>query len=139
VNLSRGEGLLIALGALLALLVLAVLLHALLTSVRRDRSEHAILRALGRTRGQTRWTVVWQSLTLGVTALVIGIPIGLAATNWVWSAYARHLGISTEIFVPIAVLGLVVAGTLVVALVAATLPALLSARGIVAEQLRARD
>jgi putative ABC transport system permease protein len=139
VNLSRGDGLLVALAALLAALVLAVLLHSLLTAARRDRAELAVLRALGRTRGQTRATVVWQSLTLAVSALVAGIPLGLVAARAVWSVYADHLGIANDVYVPLGDVGLVVGGTLLVALLAAFVPAWLSARGDVGAALVANE
>jgi putative ABC transport system permease protein len=139
VNLSRGDGLLVALGALLAALALAVLMHALLTSVRRDRCDLAVLRALGRTRGQTRVAVMWQSLTLGAAAFVVGVPVGLVAARWLWGAYARRLGIVPDAFIPFRLLVVVLAGSVVVALVAATIPAWLSARPVVASGLRADD
>jgi hypothetical protein len=138
VNLSRGDGLLVSLGALLAALVLAVLLHALLTSVRRDRADHSVLRALGRTRGQTRTTVVCQSLTLAVTALVVGVPLGLLAARSLWSVFADHLGIADDVYVPLPIIALVAVGTLVVALTASIVPAWLSARGDVGSTLRPR-
>jgi hypothetical protein len=139
VNLSRGDGLLAALATLLAALVLAVLVHALLTSVRRDRPDHSVLRALGRTRGQTRTTVVWQSLTLAVTALIVGVPLGLLAARALWSAYAGHLGIAGDVYVPVPVIALVAVGTLAVALAASIVPAWLSARGDVGSTLRPRE
>lgn len=128
VNLSRGDGLMVALVVLLALLALAVLLHALLISVRRDRSDHAVLRALGRTAGQTRLSVVWQSLTLASAAFVVGVPLGLAAARVLWNAYARNIGIEADTFVPFSLLALVFAGTLAVALIAAIVPAWIAGR-----------
>jgi putative ABC transport system permease protein len=139
VNLSRGDGLLVALGALLAALALAVLMHALLTSVRRDRSDHAVLRALGRTRGQTRMSVMWQSLTLGAVAFIVGVPLGLVAARRLWVAYARRLGIESDIFIPMRLLGLILAGSVAIALVAAVIPAWIATRPNLASALRADD
>jgi hypothetical protein len=139
VNLSRGDGLAFALGVLLAALVLAVIVHALLTAERRDRADHAILRALGRTRRQTWATVLWQSLTLGGFAFVVGVPVGLVTARWLWIAYADRLGIGTDISVPFGMLGAILAGTVVVSVLGAIVPAWLSARGDVVESLRPSD
>jgi putative ABC transport system permease protein len=128
VNLARGDGLMAVLAVLLAVLALAVLVHALLISVRRDRSDHAVLRALGRTPGQTRVSVVWQSLTLAAAAFVVGVPLGLVAARSLWTAYASRIGIVADTFVPAGLLALVFAGTVVVALIAAIVPAWMAGR-----------
>jgi putative ABC transport system permease protein len=119
--------------------VLAVLVHALLTSVRQDRADHSVLRALGRTRGQTRSTIVWQSLTLVLTAVGGGILLGLLTARALWSVYANHLGIANDSYVPVPIIALVGVGAIVTALVAAIVPAWLSARGDVGSALRPRE
>jgi len=139
VNLSRGDGLLFALTALLAALALAVLVHALLTSVRHDRADHAVLRALGRTRAQTRLSVTFQALTLCAGMFAVGVPLGLLAARALWAAYARRIGVTADTFVPFARVGLILAGSVFVALVAAVVTAWLSARSDVASALRAED
>jgi putative ABC transport system permease protein len=139
VNLSHGDGLMIALAVLLATLALAVLVHALLISVRRDRTDHAVLRVLGRTPGQTRISLVWQSLTLGAAAFLVGVPLGLAAARALWTTYARRIGIIPDSFVPMSLVAMVLAGTIAVALAAAVVPAWLIGRSTLASALRSED
>jgi ABC-type lipoprotein release transport system permease subunit len=49
------------LGAVLALLAVATLIHVLLTSVRRRRPDLAVLKALGLRPSQVLGTVLWQN------------------------------------------------------------------------------
>jgi hypothetical protein len=66
----------LALGALVAVLGLAAVAHALLTGVRRRRRELALLVALGFTRRQVRGAVAWQASTLAAVGLLVGAEIG---------------------------------------------------------------
>ena len=139
VNLAHGDGLLVALSALLGLLALAMLVHALLTGVRGGRRDHAVLRALGFTRRQTRRTVRWQSLTLAVAAFAMGVPVGVVAGRALWIDYANHLGVAPEAFVPLAAIAIAGIGTIGVAGIAAVLPAWLAGRERPAIELRAPE
>ena len=82
-----------ALAAFLALLGIAALGHALVTTVRRRRHDFAVLRALGMRPGQARATIAWQATTVGVVALLFGIPLGIAAgrVSWRWVAESTPL------------------------------------------------
>lgn len=71
-----------------------------MTSVRRWRRDLAILRTIGFTRAQTRRTVTWQAATLGGTALVIGVPLGILGGRLAWQALAHQLGILPVVDVP---------------------------------------
>jgi ABC-type lipoprotein release transport system permease subunit len=137
VNLSRGGGVVIALAVLVTLLAFAILLHTVVTSVRGTRRSHATLRALGYSRRQSRLTVLWQTLVIAVSALIVGLPVGLVVGRGIWQAYANRLGIESDPFVPLVPISLAVAGTLVIALVAALVPAFLVTRTNTAENLRA--
>jgi len=139
VNLSRGDGLLVLLGALLAALALLMLLHAVMTSVRAGARNHAVLRALGFSRGQSRLAVGWQSLTLAGSACVIGLPLGIATGRWLWSTYATRLGVATDAFLPASVIVIAAAGAFAVAVLASLVPAWMVTRQRVAVALRARD
>jgi putative ABC transport system permease protein len=128
VNLAHGEGLLGVLGLVLGLLALAMLVHALLTSVRSGRRQHAILRALGFTRRGSRRVVRWQSLTLALIAALIGLPIGVVAGRRAWITYAGLLGVVADPFVPVRWLLLGVGAAVVIAIVAAVVPGWIETR-----------
>ncbi len=74
----------LVLGVFLALLAVATLAHALVTTVRRRRHELAVLRALGFTRRQSRIAIAWQATLLVVIGLAVGVPLGVAFGRGVW-------------------------------------------------------
>jgi ABC-type lipoprotein release transport system permease subunit len=118
----------LVLAALLAILGVAVLAHLLLTSVRARRGDLAVLKSLGFTRGQVSASVAWQATALASVALVIGIPLGLVAGRWSWSAFQRSFGaIAPPLVAPLAFAVLAVA-TLLLANAIAAIPARLAAR-----------
>ena len=73
-NLQRVTGLLSLLAALVVLLALGTMTHALVTSTRRRRRDLAVLMTLGLVRGQVRATVAWEATTFAVLALGVGLP-----------------------------------------------------------------
>jgi hypothetical protein len=83
--------------------------------------------------------VVWQSLTLGAGALVIGLPLGVLAGRVVWTRYARGLGVAPTAFLPLTPVVLAVAGTIIVALLAAGPPSWFVTRANLADTLRRGD
>ena len=88
------------LAALLSVLALLAVGHALVTGVRRRRHELAILKTLGFDRRQTRATIAWQATTHTVIGLVLGIPAGLVVGRVVWRLVADGLGVSTTPAIP---------------------------------------
>ena len=94
----------LAIGVVLGLFLVATLVHALVSTMRRRTSDLAVLRALGCTRRQLAATLRWQGLMLTVSAIVIGIPVGLIASRFAWSAFASHVGIASDTTSPIAIL-----------------------------------
>ena len=117
-----------ALGVVVAVLGLGTVAHALLSAVRRRRLELAVLRTMGFVRSQTRRAVAWQALTFGVVALVVGVPLGVAAGRVVWSMAASQLGIPSQPVVPIAALAAVTAAFLLLLVLTALAPAHLASR-----------
>ena len=91
-----------AIAALLGVLALLAVGHALVTAVRRRRPELALLKVLGFDRRQVRATVAWQATTLGAVGLIIGIPAGIIIGRVVWQLVANGLGVSTEVITPAA-------------------------------------
>jgi uncharacterized protein YjeT (DUF2065 family) len=129
IELSQGGGLLATLVVVLAILGFAALSHALVTSVRSRSGTFAVLRVLGFTRAQTRATVAWQTLTLAAAAVLVGVPLGSVGGRWAWRRFADQLGVASDARFPSpGVVLLVVGGAVLVALVAAVVPARIAAR-----------
>ncbi len=105
-NLRRLRGLPLAFAATVALLAVATLGHTLVTSVRRNRRDLATLKAIGFVRRQVATTVAWQATTLAAVALVVGLPLGVAAGRWGWRLVAEAIGTPAVAVTPlVAVLG----------------------------------
>lgn len=84
------------LGALLAVLAVGTFAHVLLTGVRRRGRDLAMLKTLGFTRAQVLRVVAWQATAFAVVALLIGVPLGVVAGNWAWSAFASSVGVASQ-------------------------------------------
>jgi hypothetical protein len=80
--------------------------------------------------------VAWQTVTLLVIAVVVGLPLGAATGRWAWNGFASSIGVVPVTVVPLAGL----AGGLFALLVAGTalagLPAVVAARTPAASALR---
>jgi ABC-type lipoprotein release transport system permease subunit len=136
VSVARVDRLPRLLAGVLALLAAATLVHTLLTSVRRRRRDLAILKTIGFMRRQVSFAVVWQATTLAAVALVIGMPLGVAAGRWVWSLFTTGLGVTAPPVVHPLPLVIIALATLAVANVIAAIPAWLAGRGRSAVALR---
>jgi ABC-type lipoprotein release transport system permease subunit len=127
----------VSLAVLLGSLALVAVAHVLVTSVRRRRRELAVLKTLGFTRPQVRATVAWQATTLAAVGLLVGIPAGLIVGSLVWRAVAEGLGVAGGASIqPLTVL-LAVPVVIVLANLAAYLPARSAAQTRPAIALRA--
>ncbi|MGZ8734911.1 MAG: ABC transporter permease, partial [Acidimicrobiia bacterium] len=111
----------LVLGVFLALLAVATLAHALVTTVNRRRGELAVLRALGFGRRQSRLAIAWQATLLAVIGVAIGVPLGIAFGRVVWRSLAENFPLvyspptallATLLVIPVALLvaNLVAAG-----------------------------
>jgi predicted lysophospholipase L1 biosynthesis ABC-type transport system permease subunit len=116
------------LASLVALLALATVTHALVTSVRRRRRDLAMLKTLGFTRGQVSQTVAWQATTFALVAVLAGLPVGIAAGRWAWRLVANQLGVVSGPVVPPAPVLAVAAGAVLAANLAAAGPGWVAAR-----------
>ncbi len=101
------------LAAFLAVLALAALLHALVTTARVRSHEFAVLRALGLTRWGTRIVINVQSTAVFLLGLVVGTPVGIAAGRVAWRLIAERVPL--EDVGPVAVVALVALIPVVVA------------------------
>jgi ABC-type lipoprotein release transport system permease subunit len=121
-NFKRIESLPLLLAGLLALAGAATMMHTLVSSIRRRRRDLAILKTLGFLRGQVSAAVAWQATTLVIVALLLGIPLGIAAGRWGWNVFADELGIVPEPKVSLLPLLVTIPATLVLANLIALLP-----------------
>ncbi len=136
VNFGQAVNFPLILSVIVALFGAATLGHVLVVSVSRRRRESGILKALGFVRRQVFSTVIWQTTTISLIGIVLGVPIGIALGRFVWRAFAQNLGVVPVSLVPGAATGFVVLGTLAVAAVLAVGPARLAARDRASALLR---
>src|SRR5256714_9912144 len=104
------------------------LAHTLISSIRRRRLDLAILKTLGFVRRQVSATVAWQATTLAVVALVVGVPLGVAAGRWAWGLFADQLGVVSQPAVGAVALALVIPATILVANLLAAAPGWVAAK-----------
>jgi ABC-type lipoprotein release transport system permease subunit len=122
-NLRRVSGLPLLLAALLVVLGAATLGHLLVTMVRRRRRDLAVLKSIGFVRGQVAATVAWQATTLAVVALLLGLPLGVAAGRWAWLLVNEGLGSLAGPVTPATAPLVAVPATVLAANLVAALPA----------------
>jgi hypothetical protein len=116
------------LSGLLALMAAATIAYLLVTSVRRRRRDLAVLKTLGFVPRQVSAAIAWQATSLVLVAVLIGLPLGLAAGRSIWALVAGQLGVVVQPVVPWPlVLGLLPAALVVANLVAAV-PAVAAGR-----------
>ncbi|MGO8864351.1 MAG: ABC transporter permease [Acidimicrobiales bacterium] len=109
----------------------------LVASVRRRRREMALLKTFGFTQRQLAAAVAWQSTTVALAGLVVGIPLGIALGRLLWDLFAHQLSAVVDPTVPLLPLLLVAVGALVLANLVAALPGHRAARTPTALVLRA--
>jgi len=131
-----GQPLALAIG-LAAAAVLSLAL-TVLGSVRRRRTELALLKTMGMTRGQIRWVIAWQTTFTLAVAVLIGGPIGVIAGRWAWRSFAGSIGVVPVTVVPALVLALGLVALLVAGNLLASAPATVAARTRPAVWLRAQ-
>jgi hypothetical protein len=135
-NASSMRSVPMTVAGLLTAAAAAGLAVALAASVRARRRHLATLRALGFTRAQVRRSVLVQALATLVTAVVVAVPLGVAAGRLSWRAFASRLGVVPQPSVPVlGVLG-VVLGAVVIGVAVSLVPARAAARSPVGQVLR---
>ena len=125
-NRIRSTPLLLA--AMLALLGVGSLAHALISAVRRRARDLAVLKTLGFVRRQVWAAVAWQATTLVAVALALGVPLGVAAGRWAWELFADQVGVVDEPIVPVLALLLAVPAAVLLANLLAAIPGRVAAR-----------
>ncbi len=136
VNFGRIQNLPLILGSVLAVMALLTVAHLLTTSIRRRRRDLAILKTLGFDRGDIGRTVAWQATTLAVAALVVAVPLGVAAGRIIWRLFAGRLGVVPDVSTPVVLLALIVPATILLANLVSIGPAVAAMRTHPASVLR---
>jgi hypothetical protein len=137
VSYSRISNTPLLLAGLLGLLGAGVLLHTLAASAVRRRGDSAVLRALGMRRRSVGATVVWQSLTLVVATLLLGLPTGVLVGRLLWQGFANGLGVVPDPVVPLLGLAATAGVALLLSVALAIVPARSAARRSPAADLAA--
>jgi ABC-type antimicrobial peptide transport system permease subunit len=137
VNFGEAVNFPLIFGAVLILFGAATLTHFLVVSVVRRRREVGLLKALGFVRRQVAFSVSWQTTTVALVGIVVGVPAGIAVGRLVWRVFANNLGVVPVPVVIVWVIAAVAFGTVLIANVLAIGPALVASRSHPAILLKA--
>jgi putative ABC transport system permease protein len=121
-NIGRLRALPWLIAAVVGILALATLVHALITRLTRSRTTLAVLAALGFSRRQRRGVCLLASAMPVAAGIAVGLPLGLLVGGRVWRALADGIGLpspaalawTTAVVVSLATLGLAMLVALVV-------------------------
>ncbi|MEQ1874871.1 MAG: FtsX-like permease family protein [Ilumatobacteraceae bacterium] len=108
---------------LLALALFGGFALSIVVSVRDRQRELAILRVLGFRDSNLRASVRWQAFMMMLAGLIIGVPVGIVVGRTAWKAFADQLGVVPRASIPMWVLVATVVGSIVLAMLAAIIPA----------------
>ncbi len=137
VNFGESVNFPLLFAAALSVFGAATLLHLLLVSVVRRRTEAGLLKALGFVRRQVAAAVCWQATAVALAGIAVGVPVGIAVGRVLWRIFATDFGVvPVDVVEPVLIAALAV-GVLAVANALAAVPALLAARSQPARLLRA--
>jgi ABC-type lipoprotein release transport system permease subunit len=136
-NVERVRRVPTALAVLLGVLVVLTLLHVLFMSIRSRRVDVAILKGLGANRRWISRVVHSQATLLAAVPLVIGLPLGILAGTRVYRSFVDRIGALPDPTVPTAAVVAIALGLLLLANLAALLPARRARRLPTATLLRA--
>jgi hypothetical protein len=137
VNFGEAVNFPLIFGLVLIIFGAATLVHLLVVSVVRRREEMGLLKAIGFVRRQVAFCVSWQTTTVALAGIVLGVPFGIALGQLVWRAFARNLGVLPVAVVTAWAIVAIALGTLIVANALAIGPALVASRSRPASLLRA--
>ncbi len=127
----------LVLAGLLAVLGIGALAHLLVTSVRANRRDLAVLKTLGCTRRQLSVMVFWQALLIVIIASTIGLLVGVGLGRAAWNRFATGLDLVPATHVPAAALAAIVVVAAISAVLIAWHPARAATRVHASQVLRA--
>jgi FtsX-like permease family len=137
VNFGEAVNFPLIFGFIAVLFGAATLLHLLLTTLSQRRQEMGLLKSLGMIRRQIAFTVSWQTTTVAIIGIVVGVPLGVAAGRLAWHAFATNLGVFAGPVTTAWVIVTVAVAALVAANLLAVVPAIIAARSPAATLLKA--
>lgn len=124
------------LGVTLAAGAVVALGLTLVTSVRRRRTDLALLKSLGFTKRQLASAIAWQaSVAVGIGCL-IGIPLGIALGRFLWDLFVRQIHAVPDPTIPTWSIVLIGLGAVILANVVAAIPGRIAANTPTAQLLR---
>ncbi len=135
-NLTNIRAAPVWLAAFVVLLGIASMLHVLLVTVSRRRSELAVLRSIGLTARQTTACLIGQALTITALGLIIGVPLGLIIGKAAWFAVANPIGVATDTAPPYATIAFAALVAMAITVLIALGPGWSAARLHPAQSLR---
>lgn len=122
-NVARVRSMPFALAALLAALALLTVGNVMVVSTRSSRQALAILRSLGAGSGWIARAVHWQATCFTLTSVALGVPIGIIIGRLVFGTFARNMGVVDAASIPVAGIAIAVVTIVVLANIAAAIPA----------------
>jgi hypothetical protein len=137
VNFGESVNFPLLFGVALGLFGAATMMHLLLVSVSRRRTEAGLLKVLGFVRYQVAAVVSWQATAVTLVGIAAGVPLGIAAGRVLWRVFATNFGVVPLTVVEVLPIAALALGVLMAANVLAFVPALLAARSRPAQLLRA--
>ena len=137
VNFGRVDAAPAAMAGSMAVVAIATLVHALVTTTRRQRRDLAVLRTVGFTRRQVLAVVAWQATALVLAAALVAVPVGIVLGRWAWLIFADELRVVGRPVVPALAVVAATSGALLMANVVAVATGRRSARASAATALRA--
>lgn len=136
VNFGESVNFPLLFGVMLSLFGAATMVHLLLASVARRRTETGLLKVLGFVRRQVAVVFCWQATAVALVGLAVGVPVGVAAGRVVWRVFATNFGVVPVPVVPLPTVAALAVAVLAAANVLAAVPGLLAARSHPAQVLR---
>jgi ABC-type lipoprotein release transport system permease subunit len=124
------------LGAALAAGAVIALGLTLVTSVRRRRTDLALLKSLGFTKRQLASAIAWQASVAVGLGCVLGIPLGIALGRFLWDLFVRQINAVPDPTIPATSIVLIGVGAVILANLVAAVPGRLAARTPTAQLLR---
>lgn len=135
-QLHRFSNIFLAILLVAAIIGLLGLANTLAMSVTQRSREIGVLRAIGSTRGQVRRMVLVESITLGLVAFLLSLPLGYLLSIGAVAGTSDSLGFEIDYVYPAIWVPLIALFGVIVALVAALAPARRAGRMQIVETLR---
>lgn len=135
-QLSQFTRIFLAILLVAAIIGLLGLANTLAMSVAQRTRETGVLRAIGFEKGQVRRMVLVESITLGLVAFALSVPLGWLLSRSAVSNISDGLGFALNYVYPARWVPIVAAFGMMVAILAALIPARRAARVQIVEALR---